>query len=1195
MNLPECPTAETLSRWRAGLLDDSDADRVADHLDECALCEQAACQPCAPRVDEREFRLQLDAECPELIEDLARIPSLDADSSGATPLVDGYRIIRELGRGGMGVVYEAEHEALKRRVALKILPGGSEQDETVIRRFYVEAKAAARLHHTSIVPVFDIGNTAHTHFYAMQLIEGVSLSHVISEIRHASSTDRSSKRNVNRSSVSCQASKRLWSITTAFLSEDTRRQDSKTHGESLWWNGSSQSETASAEAIEDRDLREPDPVDHQSYLAKDFFARVAELGRQVASGLGYAHQNGIIHRDIKPANLMLDMAGNAWIADFGLAKTDNDELTRTGQIVGTLRFIAPERFQNQCDHRGDIYSLGISLYEMLTLSPALDASDQAGLFRQIQNEDPPSLLGLNQGIPRDLATIVHKSIAKDPNRRYQSSELMADDLVRFLEGRPIQARPVSHLEKLVIWSRRNPLVACMAALLIVALLSAAMGSSWAAIQFREMARVQTGLANDARRATIQADRSRVEAEREAFRTEGLLYASDMRLAGDSIASAGGIPSVRRLLGKWEPGKTDRRGWEWYFLHAASNYAAYVQTSFQAVDAAFTPDGSRYGFTNGIRLPILDAQTNQILNVISIDPHTRGLLMSLCFNADGSQVVVTTRAPYGVYVFDTTSGCLLHQSRIYDGYIANALWTKDGQNIVFLERGTQKNPIPSRVILWDAVTFSERVVEIGDTELVGTGGDTRCDLTHDGKHLVASIGGQRPGFMFLNTATWDVEKIVRAPFVCNSLSCHPSAPRVAVTHGPDGIGVWDADGVKLSEFTHDDSSFFTGVDWSPDGKHLVGFDRTFAITIWDVKSQQPTRRLLGHSSSSKRIQWSPKGDRIVSVTGPEIRQWDLTRHQPMQGISTLRPDGEWFNCLQWNRDGLVVRTTNASHFLSNDVLSRYAIQREAKVARQPFGLLSVDPDHKWKAGIVDQSRIEAWPAKETVRTQSSGLPRVLDPVVDLGEHPNSQIADIRWNPLSNGELLFTIKRDGIRLWLWNVVTGETFLMAEEPPGRAREFEWSPAGDSVVYSIHSTLALIDKRGKRIWVSPVFGQSTRSIVWSPDGSQLVRVGRRGTVIFLDALTGEVLRELVGHQWQLRDVAWSPDGARLATGGQDREVRIWDVASGETTLSLAHDDVIASLAWDPDGKRLASITGGGTLHIWDASSAYDARPSSQ
>ena len=218
-----------------------------------------------------------------------------------------------------------------------------------------------------------------------------------------------------------------------------------------------------------------------------FFRSLAQIGRQVAGGLAYAHARGIVHRDIKPSNLLLDTEGVVWIADFGLAKGDDEGLTQSGDILGTLRYMAPERFRGEGDARADVYALGLTLYELLTLRPGFDSSDRLKLIEQIKTEEPPRPRAVDARIPRDLETIVLKAIEKDPKARYQTAEAMGEDLGRFLADEPIRARQVSAAERYWRWARRNPVIAVLGGVLTAFLVAATVGSMVAASYFRSLA------------------------------------------------------------------------------------------------------------------------------------------------------------------------------------------------------------------------------------------------------------------------------------------------------------------------------------------------------------------------------------------------------------------------------------------------------------------------------------------------------------------------------------------------------------------------------------------------------------------------------------------------------------------------------------------------------------------------------------
>ncbi len=370
-------------------------------------------------------------------------PTLPERFSRSTPLhfndaIGSFSINREIGRGGMGVVYEATEAILNRRVALKVLPPAALMDDLQIRRFRNEAAAAAQLVHPNIVPVYSVGSDRGVYFYAMQLIEGQNIAQVIGSIRERVSSNAHAKHAVETPRA----------IGTTQRVTETPQPAPR-----------SSSESSSIKQHMEEDFAAIVSSRRSPHRCQRLFKSIAALGRDAAQAIHHAHDIGIVHRDIKPSNLLLDDKGKIWITDFGLAQIrDNPVGTGTGDILGTLRYMSPEQASGRkflVDHRTDIYSLGITLYELLSLKPAFSGSGAKEIIRQVTFEDPTALRQVNSNIPVELETIISKAIAKNPVDRYSSAAALAEDLDRFCNDQPIAARRPSTLQKFRRWTAKH--------------------------------------------------------------------------------------------------------------------------------------------------------------------------------------------------------------------------------------------------------------------------------------------------------------------------------------------------------------------------------------------------------------------------------------------------------------------------------------------------------------------------------------------------------------------------------------------------------------------------------------------------------------------------------------------------------------------------------------------------------------------
>jgi eukaryotic-like serine/threonine-protein kinase len=1157
-----------------------------------------------------------------------------------------YRIVREIGRGGMGIVYEAEQISLGRRVALKILPPQMLANPKHHRRFEREARAAAKLHHTNIVPVFGVGHKADEHYYVMQFIPGLGLDEVIRELQRMKiDGSESSGGPVDDSleaapQVDATAEQVARSLVTGrfehTLAWDHESNDSSHTADSpgetpspARSSSSESSQTGSSRnwtASSSHSLMPPGDGSSASGTRRQrqaYWHNVANVGRQVAEALHYAHEQGVLHRDIKPSNLLLDMGGTVWVTDFGLAKVaDQQDLTHTGDILGTLRYLAPEALQGRADARSDLYSLGLTLYELTALRPAFDDTDPRRLIQQVSSGDPPRLDRLDPRIPRDLVTIVHKAIDRDTSHRYQTAEDMAADLVRFLNDEPIRARRLSSIERLARWSRRNRGLAAslgsMAILLVVGLIASVITAG----HFRSLEKTQRDLANEksalaasmstlagektelAERMTRLAEekselaaamqqladeRTRIavrareaekreadlrgEAEEEAEMRRRDVYFSDMFLGGHAASEQFSFFQTASLLDKWkpQPGLPDLRDWEWYYLdgqqHREARTFSFREKNDWVFDVGWSPDGkqvlaaglTRDGSQPGRPLVVWDVASGQVATQILEDSLHRANVAT--WSPDGQYFAAGFYGYEFVHVYESSSGRLAKRFRTLGNNASDIDWTPDGARLV--ANGG------NRVQVWD---FHQ------ECELLNLPAVKACSLSPSGEEIAVihpdkvTVHSMSSG-QVLRTLD-DSPTGFSQPGASRGWS--PDGTTLAVISSRNSVVLMDArSGELLGELSGHGASIST-VDWSPDGTRLLTSGSDSTLRIWDRDTATSVAIIRGHGNVVLGGRWSPDGQHIASGSWDgTVRIWDVEKVLEPAVIPASR------------RRITRVRFHPTQHQVAssgNDGILRLWRPGAPEPTHQISGHAGRVPALAYSR---DGNRLASAGSDGTVR-----LWRTQDGTPLATLRADEGLSDVDWD--ADGKRIAAVTHGG-QIKIWDVDSGNELLSVRHTVNPDPYLAWDLKGRILFGGIWQPPQIMDpSTGTLLSTSlPQLGPTTAFRLNFDRSLYGVCHEHPVASVYKVAPTLEKVVELSAHPVGATTICFSPDGARVATGGTGGEVRVWDAATGAATLTIqAHQVAVRSIDWSPDGLRIVSAADDGTIAYHDASTGFHAQP---
>ena len=1070
---------------------------------------------------------------PELLQYLEGFIELDApDERQTDPRTLGdYTLSQVIGRGGMGVVYEAWEASMDRRVALKTLPTGVAADARAVARFIREARVAGRLNHPNIVPVYGMGVKEQTPYYAMEFVEGRTLAETLRDLRRGEDEGRAK--------------------TSAFASfaQQLQRESSSTSDSKDLPPSGHQPETQPAAGASSLGKGEPEPV---------YYKNLAAAFADVSAGLQHAHAAGVIHRDLKPSNLILSTDGRVRILDFGLAHFEGqDSFTRTGACIGTVHYMSPEQTGTTSvpvDHRTDIYAIGATLYEMLTLQPPFHGKNTKETLHQIVTREPVQPRELNAGIPRDLSTIVLKCLRKAPDDRYGTAEALAQDLLRFAHGSPVEAHPLSRAEKAGRFVRRHRgAVVAAAAVVVVGIV----GLAWS-------------------HALLTAAHKELQRALYVHRMQTAQVAWDV---GNVIGYNESLSEYRAL--DRADGRPDPRGWEWHYLDTLSHQAL---ASFDAHDKKWvlsldwSADGDRLasgGKDGRVKVWSLSGE-----KFVFDQPHGKSV-NSVVWTPDGHGIVSAAKGDRSVRFWNVSSG---EEMFTFDDWPDSppGKQTRALTSLAFHPDGTRLAVAWYRGPMRD-LESGIGIFNVASHELLEEfpGRPAALDALNwspDGRSLAAGTMWRVPtpedgdAKVWNEIVIWDLaapgrprlKSIVWARRVC--VDWCPVTGWLAEAHDQREVSLWDPKALTETRVRHDLTGRVTELAWSPDGAALALATRNGMVGLWDTQRQEHVATFRGHSGLVMSVAWHGHNLLASGDAHGTIKIWDATRHGPAR---TLPGNGH----VVFDPTGKVVATQDAEYG-TEVILNATSGAELVRLRAIPAG----EKAFTTHAGFSPDGRLVAV-------SSTDGFLRVWEwrkkRVVFTVQHRSGFAAFHPTRPLlAHGGDALTI----LDARSWNVVRrvdGKTTRGAWSPDGRSLALEGAEWNNSVrileTKNWNEVRRIRDLKG---W---------GPLAWSPDGRLLAgREGKDSSCTIWNPRTGAVLRRLRGHGSPIKAVAFSPDGRRLASAGTDGRVMVWNPDTGDALLSLdfgggRETAEVYSVTWSPDGKRLAAADGY-VVKIWDA-----------